>query len=67
MGIGIDFILLLKGSWYYTYDENGKKIGTLASSTGDFKNAAENSFNLKKGSWIYTFDKTCKKTGTRAA
>lgn len=52
---------------YYTYDEKGKKIATLASSTGDFKNAAGNSFNLKKGSWIYTFDKNCKKTGTRAA
>jgi len=67
MGIGSDFIVLQKGSWYYTYDEKGKRIGILASSTGDFKNALGNSFNLKKGSFIYTYDKSCKKTGTRAA
>jgi hypothetical protein len=67
MGIGMDFIVLQKGSFYYTYDEKGKKIATLSSSSGDFRNAAGNSFNLKKGSFIYTYDKNGKKTGTRSA
>lgn len=54
------------GSWYYTYDEKGKKIATMAvSSTGEFKNAAGTSINFVNGSWIYTYDKNGKKTGTR--
>lgn len=31
MGIGIDFIVLLKGSWIHTFDKTCKKTGTRAA------------------------------------
>ena len=48
-------------SWYYVYDDNGKKIKTISTSvTGD-------TFTTMKGAWIYTWSKEGKKLNTRAA
>jgi hypothetical protein len=57
----------LKGSWYSTYDETGRKIKDAAvSSLGDFRNASGSTIIFKKGSWIGTYDKTFKKLSERA-
>ncbi len=66
-GIGSDFIVFVKGSWYSTYDETGRKIKDAAvSSLGDFRNASGSTIIFKKGSWIGTYDKTFKKLSERA-
>lgn len=46
-----------RGSWYYIYDEAGKKVKTMsASSVGDVKGWCATFFVSQKGSWIYLYD-----------
>lgn len=53
------------GSWYYLYDENGKKYATLsASSVGEVKGWSGTFFVAQSGSWIYLFDANGKKYKT---
>ena len=53
-------------SWYYIYDENGKKIKTISTSTGELKGYSANFYVIQQGSWIYTYDPTGKKLHTFA-
>lgn len=53
------------GSWYYLYDENGKKYATLSvSSVGEVKGWSSTFFVAQSGSWIYLFDADGKKYKT---
>ena len=45
-----------KGSWYYVYDENGKKVNTFSTTTGEVVAYSESFYIIKKGSWYYTCD-----------
>ena len=45
------------GSWYYIYDEQGKKVRTLsASSIGEVKGWSSDFFVTENGSWIYIYN-----------
>ena len=53
-------------SWYYIYDDNGKKIKTVSTSTGELKGYSANFYIIQHGTWIYTYDPTGKKLHTFA-
>ncbi len=40
-------------SWYYIYDQNGKKIKTLSSSIGELKGYSSTFYIIKQGSGFY--------------
>lgn len=45
------------GSWYYMYDENGKKYKSLSvSSVGEVLGWCGTFFVAQSGSWIYLYD-----------
>lgn len=51
------------GSWYYLYDEGGKKYKTLsASSVGEVVGYSSTFFVSRSGSWIYLWDTEGKST-----
>jgi hypothetical protein len=53
------------GSWYYIYDENGKKYKTLSvSSVGDVVGWSATFFVAQNGSWIYLYDSEGRKYKT---
>ena len=44
-------------SWYYIYDQNGKKIKTLSTSQGELKGYSSTFYIIKQGSAFYiTYD-----------
>ena len=43
-------------SWYYVYDQNGKKIKTFSTNIGELKGYSSSIFVVKNGSWIYVYD-----------
>ena len=46
-----------RGSWYYIYDEAGKKVKTMSASTlGDVKGWCSTFIVSQNGSWIYIYD-----------
>lgn len=46
-----------RGSWYYIYDEAGKKVKSLSVNTvGEVKGWCANFFVSQHGSWIYLYD-----------
>ena len=51
-------------SWYYIYDQNGKKIKTLSSTIGELKGFSSTFFVVKNGSWYYIYDANGKRTNT---
>lgn len=51
-------------SWYYVYDDNGKKIKTISTSAGELKGYSANFYIIQQGSWIYTYDPAGKKLHT---
>lgn len=53
-------------SWYYIYDDSGKKIKTVSTSTGELKGYRANFYIIQHGTWIYTYDPTGKKLHTFA-
>ena len=56
------------GSWYYMYDENGKKYKTLSvSSVGDIVGYSSTFFVSTRSSWIYLWDSEWKKYKTLSA
>lgn len=56
------------GSWYYLYDENGKKYKTLSvSSVGDIVGYSSTFFVSTSSSWIYLWDTEGKKYKTLSA
>jgi hypothetical protein len=45
------------GSWYYLYDENGRKYKTLSvNTTGNIVGWSASFFVAQNGSWIYLYD-----------
>lgn len=50
------------GSWYYLYDQSGKKYKSLSASTGELQGFSATFFILKSGSWYYIYDASGKKT-----
>jgi len=51
-------------SWYYIYDQNGKKIKTLSINIGELQGFSSTFFVVKNGSWYYLYDNKGKKTKT---
>ena len=44
-------------SWYYIYDQNGKKIKTLSTSQGELKGYSSTFYIIKQGTAFYiTYD-----------
>ena len=54
------------GSWYYIYDQQGKKTKTVASSNGELVGFSSTMFILRKGSWYYIYNADAKKEKTLA-
>ena len=52
-------------SWYYLYDENGKRYKTLSvSATGDIVGWSSTIFVVQTKSWIYVYDAEGKRIRT---
>ena len=43
-------------SWYYVYDQDGKKIKTLSATIGELQGFSASIFVVKNGPWIYIYD-----------
>ena len=55
-------------SWYYVYNQNGKKIKTISTSQGELKGYSSTFYILKQGSGFYaTYDATGKRLHTFSA
>lgn len=55
-------------SWYYIYDQNGKKIKTLSASQGELKGYSSTFYIIKQGSAFYiTYDVNGKRLHTFGA
>lgn len=54
-------------SWYYIYDQNGKKIKTVSASIGELQGFCASFFIVKSGSWYYICDAKGNKTKTLSA
>ena len=53
-------------SWYYIYDDNGKKIKAVSTTTGELKGYSASFYVIQHGTWIYTYDPTGKRLHTFA-
>lgn len=51
-------------SWYYIYEQDGKKTKTLSTNIGELQGFSASFFVVKNGSWYYIYDSTGKKTKT---
>jgi len=51
-------------SWYYIYDQDGKKTKTLSTNIGELQGFSASFFVVKSGVWYYIYDATGKKTKT---
>ncbi len=52
-------------SWYYIYDQTGKKIKTISTSQGELKGFSSTFYILKQGSGFYvTYDVSGKRLHT---
>lgn len=52
-------------SWYYIYDQDGKKIKTLSTSQGELKGYSSSFYIIKQGSAFYiTYDVNGKRLHT---
>lgn len=58
---GISYIETTR-SWYYIYDQAGKKIKALSSNIGELQGYSESFFVVKSGSWYYLYDAKGNKT-----
>ena len=55
-------------SWYYIYDQDGKKIKTLSTSQGELKGYSSTFYRIKQGSAFYvTYDVNGKRLHTFGA
>ena len=43
-------------SWYYIYNQNGKKTKALSTSIGELQGFSASIFVVKSGSWYYVYD-----------
>ena len=51
-------------SWYYVYDDNGKKVHTFSTTQGEVVAYSDSFYIVKHGSWYYTYDAKGKKLYT---
>lgn len=51
-------------SWYYIYDQNGKKIKTLSTNIGELQGFSASFFIVKSSAWYYIYDAKGNKTKT---
>lgn len=51
-------------SWYYVYDDNGKKVYTFSASQGELVAYSESFYIIKHGSWYYTYNAKGKRLHT---
>ena len=49
-------------SWYYIYDQDGKKIKALSTNIGELQGFSATFFVVKSGSWYYLYDAKGNKT-----
>jgi len=64
---GISHIETTK-SWYYIYDQDGKKIKTISTSQGELKGYSSTFYIIKQGSAFYiTYDASGKRLHTFGA
>lgn len=49
------------GSWYYLYDQNGKRYKSIGASMGELKGYSASMFILRSGSWYYIHDASGKR------
>ena len=49
-------------SWYYIYDQDGKKTKALSSSIGELQGYSASFFIVKSGPWYYIYDAKGNKT-----
>lgn len=49
-------------SWYYIYDQNGKKTKALSTYIGELQGFSSTFFVVKNGSWYYIYDAKGNKT-----
>ncbi len=55
-------------SWYYIYDQDGKKIRTISTSQGELKGYSSTFYIIKQGSGFYiTYDASGKRLHTFGA
>ncbi len=55
-------------SWYYIYDQDGKKIKTISTSQGELMGYSSNFYIIKQGSAFYiTYDASGKRLHTFGA
>ncbi len=55
-------------SWYYIYDQDGKKIKTISTSQGELKGYSSTFYIIKQGSAFYiTYDASGKRLHTFGA
>lgn len=53
------------GSWYYIFDDSGKKIATMPKNlTGEVLGFGVDFIVARNGSWYYTYDEKGKKITT---
>lgn len=52
------------GSWYYIYDQNGRKIKALSSSIGELQGFSATFFIVKTNSWYHIYNAKGNKTKT---
>jgi hypothetical protein len=51
-------------SWYYIYDQNGKKTKTLSTNIGELQGFSASFFIVKSSAWYYIYDAKGNKTKT---
>jgi len=54
-------------SWYYVYDEKGKKIATLSTNIGELQGYSSSILVVRSGAWYYIYDAKGKKIATLSA
>jgi hypothetical protein len=52
------------GSWYYVYNESGKKVTTMSASQRELIGWGSDFFIVDSGSWYYIYDMYGKKIST---
>ena len=55
-----------RGSWYYVYDEKGRKVATLSKSVGKLEGYGSDWFVVTTSSWLYLYDINGRKYHTKS-
>lgn len=48
-------------SWYYVYDQNGRKLSSLSTNNGELKGYSATFYVIATKNWIYTYDTKSRK------